>query len=72
MIETTAKADTMSVSIVPAWAPPVVTARGAAYLRLMDFRDAWAGLGPEDRAWFADEIRGLLVEAVVPGVEPGR
>ena len=60
------------VAIVPAWAPVALTARGTAYLRLAEFRDIWAGLGPEDRAYFADELRALLVEAVVPGVEPGR
>ena len=63
---------TVPVAIAPEWAPPVVTARGTAYLRLTDFRDVWAGLGPEDRAYFADELRALLVEAVVPGLEPGR
>ncbi len=26
----------------------------------------WAGLGPEDRAWFAEDLRELLVDAVLP------
>ena len=54
------------VSIVPAWAPATVTARGAAYLRLAEFRDCGAGLGPEDRAYFAEDLRELLVDAVLP------
>ena len=56
---------TVPVAIVPEWAPPVVTARGTAYLRLMDFRDVWAGLGPEDRAYFAEDLRELLIDAVL-------
>ncbi len=31
-----------------------------------------AELGPVDRAWFAEDLRDLLVEAVMPGVEPSR
>ncbi len=58
--------DTPTIAIVPAWAPATVTPRGAAYLRLAEFRDVWAGLGPEDRAYFAEDLRELLVDAVLP------
>ncbi len=44
---------------------PAVTASGAAYLRLAKFRDAWAGLAVEDRAYFAEDLRDLLVDAVL-------
>ncbi len=54
------------VAIVPAWAPATVTPRGTAYLRLAEFRDCWAGLGPEDRRYFAEDLRDLLVDAVLP------
>jgi hypothetical protein len=60
----------MPVAIAPAWAPAVVTARGAAYLRLADFRDAWAGLSSADRAYFAEELRDLLVDAVMDASAP--
>ena len=53
------------VAIAPGWAPAVVTPRGAAYLRLMDFRDVWAGLSSADRAYFAEDLRDLLVDAVM-------
>jgi hypothetical protein len=56
----------MPVAFAPAWSPPVVTARGTAYLRLAEFRDVWAGLGPEDRRYFAEDLRELLVDAVLP------
>ena len=49
---------------------PAITPRGTAYLRLSEFADVWAELSPEDRAWFSEDLRDLLVEAVVPGVEP--
>ena len=60
------------VAYAPGWAPVAITARGSAALRLAEFRDVWATLGAQDRAWFAEDLRELLVEAVVPGVEPGR
>ena len=59
-----------AVAIVPGWAPVGLTARGVAYLRLAEFRDLWSELNQADRAWFAEDLRDLLVEAVVPGVEP--
>ena len=49
---------------------PALTPRGSAALRLAEFQDAWAELAPADRAWFAEDLRDLLIEAVVPGVEP--
>ena len=45
---------------------PAITPRGTAYLRLAEFRNVWAGLGPEDRAYFAEDLRDLLVDAVLP------
>ncbi len=57
---------TPAVAIVPAWAPVALTARGTAYLRLAEFRDIWSGLGPEDRAYFAEDLRELLIDAVLP------
>ena len=44
---------------------PAITPRGVAYLRLAEFTDVWAGLGPEDRAWFAEDLHDLLVDAVM-------
>ena len=54
-----------AVAIVPARAPVALTARGVAALRLADFRDQWAALTPADRAWFAEDLRDLLVDAVM-------
>ena len=67
MIETTTKpgAD-RPVSIVPAWTPVALTARGRAACRLAEFQDAWAELTAEDRAWFAHWLTELLVDAVLP------
>ncbi len=62
----TCATESVPVAIVPEWAPATVTPRGAAYLRLAEFRDVWAGLGPEDRAYFAEDLRDLLVDAVCP------
>ena len=66
----TSPAEPMPVAFAPAWAPPVVTARGTAYLRLMNFRDTWATLGAEDRAYFAEDLRELLIDAVMPETAP--
>ncbi len=62
----TLSTDSVPVAIAPAWAPATLIARGAAYLRLAELRDVWAGLGPEDRAYFAEDLRELLVDAVCP------
>ncbi len=62
----TAPTASVPAAIAPRWAPAAVTPRGAAYLRLAEFRDVWADLGPEDRQWFAEELRELLVDAVLP------
>ena len=46
----------------------VLTARGAAASHLGRFQDAWADLTAEDRAWFAEWLRDLLIDAVEGGV----
>ncbi len=51
-----ALADHRSTALMP---------RGMAYLRLVDFRDVWAGLSSADRAYFAEDLRDLLVDAVM-------
>ncbi len=51
---------------------PALTPRGVAAAHLSRFQDAWDELAAEDRAWFAEDLRDLLVEAVMPGVEPSR
>ena len=72
MIETTAAtaAETRhaagQVSIVPAWAPVALTARGTAAAHLSRFQDQWAELTVADRQWFAEWLRDLLVDAVLP------
>ena len=43
-----------------------ITARGVAALRLAEFEDCWKGLTDEDRRWFAEWLRDLLVDAVLP------
>ena len=45
-----------------------LTARGVATCRLSEFQDVWAELAPADRAWFAEWLRDLLVDAVMEGV----
>ena len=65
MLPIRTETETVPVAIVPGWAPVAITGRGTAYLRLAEFRDVWAGLGPTDRAYFASD---LLVDAVVEGV----
>ena len=62
----TSPTGSVPVMYAPAWAPVALTARGTAYRRLAELRDIWAGLGPEDRAWFAEDLRELLIDAVVP------
>ena len=59
-------------SIAEPYQRPALTPRGVAACRLSEFQDCWAELAPADRAWFAEDLRALLVEAVVPGVEPTR
>ena len=34
--------------------------------RLAEFRDVWAGLTSADRAYFAEDLRELLIDAVLP------
>ncbi len=55
-----------TLAIAEPYQQPAITPRGAAYLRLAEFRDVWAGLGLEDRAYFAEDLRDLLVDAVLP------
>ena len=69
MLTPTSVQDT-PLTILEPYQRPAITPRGVAALRLADFRDVWAELAPADRAWFAEDLRDLLVEAVVPGVEP--
>jgi len=52
-----------SVAYAPGWAPPVLTARGAAACRLSEFADQWATLNQADRCWFAEWLTELLVDA---------
>ena len=52
-----------SVAYAPGWAPAALTARGVAACRLSEFADVWAELGAEDRAWFAETLTELLVDA---------
>ena len=49
----------------PGASRPVLTPRGTAACRLSEFRDAWAEFTPADRAWFAEDLRDLLVDAVL-------
>ena len=67
MIATVATVDATqalpSVAYAPGWAPAVVTPRGHAACRLSEFQDAWAELSIEDRAWFAEWLTKLLVDA---------
>ena len=66
-------AEPMPVAYAPAWAPVALTARGTAACRLSEFQDCWAAVSAEDRAWFAEDLRNLLVDAVVEMPEvPGR
>ena len=62
----TSPTESVPVTYAPEWAPVALTARGTAYLRLAEFRDIWSGLGPEDRAYFAEDLRDLLIDAVLP------
>ena len=55
-----------SLAIAEPYQRPAITARGATYLRLAEFRDLWAGLGPEDRAYFTEDLRDLLSDAGLP------
>ena len=64
--ETTA--DIAVVSFAPGWAPVALTPRGTAAARLGEFQDAWAELTAADRAWFAEWLRDLLVDAVLEGI----
>ena len=45
---------------------PAITPRGIAALRLSELQDVWAELAPADRRWFAEDLRDLLVDAVLP------
>ena len=65
-----AHTDSAPVAYAPGWSPPVVTARGTAYLRLAEFQDAWAELTAEDRTWFAHWLTELLVDACLEAPAP--
>ena len=64
MIETTVSVP----NTLPGDAVPVLTSRGQAALRLSEFSDVWDEPAPADRAWFAEDLRDLLVDAVMEGV----
>jgi len=63
MIDTTATGTAVPTVSVPGWAPAVLTPRGVAGCRLSEFSDAWAELNVQDRAWFAETLTELLVDA---------
>ena len=66
MLPVTSTTEPVPVAYAPGWAPAALTRRGIAALRLAEFRDVWAELRPADRAWFAEDLRDLLVDAVLP------
>jgi hypothetical protein len=69
MIETTVATGVGApVAYAPGWAPVALTARGTAATRLSEFQDCWAVLTLEDRRWFAEWLRDLLIDAVEEGV----
>ena len=55
-----------TLAIVQPYQRPVLTARGHAAAHLSRFQDEWDRLEARDRAWFADWLRDLLVDAVLP------
>ena len=57
MIETIRETCTESVQV------SALTSRGVAACRLSDFADQWATLNQADRAWFAEWLTTLLVDA---------
>ena len=59
----TCPTETVPTVPVPGRAPAVLTARGVAGCRLSEFSDAWAELNVQDRAWFAETLTELLVDA---------
>jgi len=61
-IEMQAKDETVS-SFAPGWAPAVLTDRGSAMCRLLEFEAAFKTLNVEDRAWFARELSEQLIDA---------
>jgi len=63
MIDAVATGTAVPTVPAPGWAPAVLTSRGVAYLRLAEFRDVWTGLSPADRAYFAETLAELLVDA---------
>ena len=52
-----------TLTIAEPYQRPAITPRGVAALRLADFRDVWAELDQADRAWFAEDLTELLVDA---------
>ena len=57
-----------TLAIVEPYQRPAITPRGTAALRLAEFGDVWAELAPADRAYFAEDLRDLLVDAVLPEI----
>ena len=55
-----------TLTIVEPYQRPALTARGTAAAHLSRFQDVWAELTAEDRQWFAEDLRDLLVDACLP------
>ena len=68
MIDATAPAQELAYAA--GWEPVALTPRGTAAARLGAFLDAWAELTAGDRAWFAEDLRDLLVDACLEAPEP--
>ena len=68
MIDATAPAQEFAYAA--GWEPVALTPRGIAAARLGEFQDAWAQLDRADRAWFAEDLRDLLVDACLEAPEP--
>ena len=73
MIETTTAAGApapAALAIVEPYQRPALTPRGTAAARLSAFQDCWDQLAAADRAWFAEWLRDLLVDAVMGAPAP--
>ena len=70
MIDATAPAQELAYAA--GWEPTALTPRGTAAARLGAFQGAWAQLDRADRAWFAEWLTELLVDACLEAPEPAR
>ncbi len=59
----TAQDTPATLPIVAVWQRPALTARGMAAAHLSRFQDQWNDLTTEDRQWFAQWLRDLLIDA---------